>query len=437
MVEHAGRPLPTPGPKRAQQEFAARLKALRKATGLSQRDMGAMLRLNHSTISAYEKPDGRIPDLEYVDKLLAEVGRHSNVTPEVLKDTRDAYGRLLRELCAGQGDPGRTHQYRQMLRIYELTIELERLMDELGDVRARRQQLEAELERLRETAIAPDRQRELQAAVMQLDRRSTELVRSRNTVLSHLDASRKAAQSAPGNRIVPVPAGGGPHQPLSGMSHPRDTGPQTATVAIVAAAVVTTLLGSLLIYRLTDSDTADKAAPHASASASPNLPPPSSPRPESSTPKPVPSNKAPSTPERPISHNLVALEAEDGSHDMVPGEWRLAGRDYPNSLSAGCGLSDSVVITEYALRGEYERFTATLGIVTEPHDADAVGTFRIRIDGKLINSWTVTRSKPVSVDIKISNVEILTLEAVDIVGDPFYCKVDRFIWGDPKVSKKV
>ncbi|MEU2282372.1 hypothetical protein ABZ614_10615 [Streptomyces sp. NPDC013178] len=86
-------------------------------------------------ISAYERQgvDGCVPDPGCIEALLAGVARRSDVAPEVLGDARQAYGRVLWLLSEQLPERGRS--YRHMLRIYELTREVEELSGELADVR--------------------------------------------------------------------------------------------------------------------------------------------------------------------------------------------------------------------------------------------------------------------------------------------------------------
>lgn len=276
---------------RERQELAERLRMLRQATKKSQREFAEILGVDHSTVSIYEKPDGRVPDLEYIDGFLAEVASRTDVTADVLKDTRDCYGRLLRLLCDQPQERGRTHNYRQLLRVYELTLEREALTAELAEVREQQRNVEDELNRLQQqtstgTAADPEREQRLRETAVTLEQRRAVLVGRRDTVVSDLDAYHAQLRQfhiPPPPSTTPAvpnqdgPIVGPPQQLSLPPSSQRNTGPRTRTTAIVASAVVVLLLGGWLIYRTTSSsdDTARQQPPHspvvtASHSSSPS-----------------------------------------------------------------------------------------------------------------------------------------------------------------------
>ncbi|MEU4565162.1 protein kinase [Micromonospora sp. NPDC023956] len=137
---------------------------------------------------------------------------------------------------------------------------------------------------------------------------------------------------------------------------------------------------------------------------------------------------------KPVVHQLSGLEAADGSTELTPGTFRLAGRDYPDSLAADCGFSDSTSVTEYSLDGGYRRFTATVGITADP-GTSAHGTFRAKVDGKLVGSWVVTRDQVGSVDLDLTGARTLVLESVDKRG-VLYCDVGLFVWADARLVRE-
>ncbi|WP_458335210.1 helix-turn-helix domain-containing protein [Streptomyces sp. 372A] len=299
-------PVPPPDPERARKEFAGRLLLLRKETGASQRELGGLLGVDHTTISAYEgqgQNAPRVPDPEYVDAFLGEVARRSDVTPDVLNDTRQTYGRLLRLLTAQPQERGRS--YRPMLRIYELTQEVETLLAELALVQQQKQAVQNELESLRFSADAAsasghERQRQLEETAETLERRRAELVHRRDAVLADLDANSLVLRQTrlPAHRypMAAEPAGGAPQQPHALPSPARNTRPRTATLAVVMAFVVAAGLGAFLIYRLTDSrtDTA-KGTPGANTpTTTAQSTPTPNPTPSPTSPNPTPSPTSPS-----------------------------------------------------------------------------------------------------------------------------------------------
>jgi hypothetical protein len=129
----------------------------------------------------------------------------------------------------------------------------------------------------------------------------------------------------------------------------------------------------------------------------------------------------------PTTRLLSSLQA-DG--ELKPGPFRLAGRDYPDSLYVGCALSEGSNVTDFYLSGKYKRLTATLGITAKPDKGGAVGTFRLKADGRPLDSWTATRDRTTTIDVDVTGVERLTLENTDLVG-VLYCSVQSFVWGDP------
>lgn len=233
---------------------------------------------------------------------------------------------------------------------------------------------------------------------------------------------------APGSLPLPPPKPSAPptntQQPLTGIGagdQPRRSRVRPALVAVgtlVAAAAAFSMVTAWWPNASPQRDKKSTSGHNPTASAS------------------SPETGKTAKPPEPTSRFLSALTPADGSTELEPASFRMTGRDYPNSLSTGCGLSDGVSITDYPLNSKYQRFTATLGITTDPEDGDAVGTFRLRADDKLLDSWTATRNRTAKVDIDITGVERLTLESVDLIGDPLYCKVKTFVWGDPKLFTK-
>lgn len=226
--------------------FSRRLRMLREAADKSQRELAEVLRMDHSTVSVYEKPDGsRVPDLEYIDGLLAEVRSRTAVTEDVLKDTRDSYGRLLRLLCDQSQGRGRTHGYRQMLRVYELTLEIESLTAELDDVRQQQRDVAAELARLQETAgAAADSERlRLEENAETWEQHRAWLARRREALVSDLDAHSAQLRQFPPSDTSPAsdPVGVPPQQPPGTRTRSRP-------IMITAAFLCGTLVSALAFY---------------------------------------------------------------------------------------------------------------------------------------------------------------------------------------------
>ncbi|GAB1333224.1 hypothetical protein ACE1SV_75630 [Streptomyces sennicomposti] len=166
-----------------------------------------VLGMDHSTVSVYEKPDGRVPDLAYFDGFLAEVASRTDVTADVRKDNRDSSGRLLRLLCDRPQERGRTNSCRQMLRVYERTLEREALIAELTDVRQQqvlREMFDLDYEEIAEAVHKPP------ATVRQIAHRARAHVaarRPRGSVTpaearDALDASRRAVETGDLQRLV-------------------------------------------------------------------------------------------------------------------------------------------------------------------------------------------------------------------------------------------
>ncbi|WP_406500260.1 helix-turn-helix domain-containing protein [Streptomyces sp. NBC_00846] len=231
---------------RERKELSGRLRMLREAAGKSQREFAGILGVDHSTVSIYEKPDGRVPDLEYIDGFLAEIQSRTDVTADVRKDTRDSYGRLLGLLCDRPQERGRTHGYRQLLRVYELTLELEALNIELADVRQQQQDVTAELARLQEAgaeaAANSERQLRLEESAEALEKSRAELARRREAVVFDLDAhSMQRSQFPPSDTPVSSPVGGPPQQPLGTRTRSR-------RILITAAFLCGALASALAFY---------------------------------------------------------------------------------------------------------------------------------------------------------------------------------------------
>ncbi|MEV4165242.1 protein kinase domain-containing protein [Nonomuraea dietziae] len=134
---------------------------------------------------------------------------------------------------------------------------------------------------------------------------------------------------------------------------------------------------------------------------------------------------------RPLVTHLTEMDAIAGSYELDAGSYRLAGYTYDDSVAASCGLSDSLSVTEYPIDGSYQRFRATLGVVSDPGDY-ALGTFRVLVDGKSKGTWLVPRDKVKKIDIDVTGGRTLRLENTDKEA-VYYCDVNAFVWGGARL----
>ncbi|MEU3550632.1 helix-turn-helix domain-containing protein [Streptomyces longwoodensis] len=432
---------------REREELSGRLKMLREATGKSQREFAEVLGVDHSTVSVYEKPDGRVPDLAYIDGFLAEVASRTDVTADVRKDTRDAYGRLLRLLCDRPQERGRTHGYRQMLRVYELTLEREALTAELADVRQQQLDAAAELASLQDTGAeaATDRQRQqrLEESAAALEQRRAELARRRQAVVSDLDAYQ--ASRPPETHPVGVP----PQQMPELPSPQRNTPPHARTQAIVAGAVVIAVLGGWLIYRMTGSDEVGQPQTSPTPVVVVTTMPPGT-----GSPKPGPDpSPSPTKTAAPKSELMTDLDpVAQGDDYPTPNYLRVGSAvmdtvhygyghafiftpstdtDYPSGYPLPCGYVDG--FSEYNLDRAWKKLTMVAGVSdTSPNDAAEI---TVSLDGKVLFKERVSVGKPAHPSLDVANGLRLRITFKGADPDSHGCDLGNVVIGNPTLTR--
>jgi transcriptional regulator with XRE-family HTH domain len=420
---------------------------LREATGKSQREFAEVLGVDHSTVSVYEKPDGRLPDLAYIDGFLAEVASRADVTADVLNDTRDSYGRLLRLLCDQPQERGRTHGYRQMLRVYELTLEREAVTAELADVRQQLQDVAAELARLWEagTDATADRERQqrLEESASTLEQRRAWLVRRREAVVSDLDAYQAQLRQLHLSDTPPAarPVGGPPQQPPALPLPQRNTPPHIRTRAIVASALVVAVLGGWLIYRMTgyDGGGQTQAPPTPVVVATTVSPTAGSPKPDSD---PSPSQTKTATPKSELLTDLHPLDkgglggnryldVGSGTVDNVSYAYGHALVSHADFDVTGCdGYS------EYNLSKQWKNLSMLVGIDDSSQYHTAAIT--VTLDNKTLFEGPVSIAEPARLALKVTGGLRLHI-GFDTTGDrDAYgagCAVGNIVIGNPTLSR--
>ncbi|MFD1831230.1 NPCBM/NEW2 domain-containing protein [Streptomyces desertarenae] len=415
------------GSEAARRALGRHLRVLFEGCGLSLRGFTHRYGFSPSAISRYLSGE-RLPRKAFLDALLAEHGRQAGAP--LTEEARRLTFTLYRAALEAGGSA-------TLLELYELELRLE--------------ELTAELERLRARATHPrqptdgafpggqgepgDREEELRARhgalLVQYDRIRAQIAH-RESSLGDGDRGLRAPTAPP-----PFPGGEVMADSVPRRERTAPPGPSRATagsrVPWLIAAAATVAAAVLLFLRLT-AQGEDSGAPVSQGDppAAVRSSEPGSPAPRQS-PSASPSASR-STP--PAARPLSAMVPQDGSETLTPGSFRLAGRDYPDSLSRDCQFSGDALSggTEYVLEGRYTRFTATVGITAGPDNADAVGTFGVRVDGKLAGSWTATRDRTASIKVDLTGAERLTLQTVDLVGDPLFCKVKDFVWADPHLT---
>ncbi|WP_333766876.1 NPCBM/NEW2 domain-containing protein [Streptomyces sp. IBSBF 2435] len=437
---------------RERRGLAGRLKMLRQATKKSQREFADILGVDHSTVSVYEKPDGRVPDLEYIDGFLAEVASRSDVTADVLKDTRDSYGRLLRLLCDQPHERGRTHNYRQLLRVYELTVEREALTAELAQVREQQRDVEEELTRLRQdssagTSADPEREQQLRETAATLQQRRGVLIHRRDTVVSDLDAYhaqlRQSRIPAPPSSPPTIPNNGGwtvgaPRQRSLPPSPSRNTRPHATATTIVAGALVVLLLGGWLIYRTTSPspshDTADQQpapSPTVTASRTRSPSPYPSLTPTSAEPATMLLTDLPSVAVEKDNLATRSFEVGDGTVDNIHYANALVSSIKSNLSFLDC--EDASGYSEYNLGHQWKKLTMVLGIDDNSTDQSAQVT--ITLDGRTLYKNEVRLDKTQRVPLGVTNGLRLRISFNDTDPNDSECRLGKVVIGNPTLSR--
>ncbi|MFJ4013828.1 hypothetical protein [Streptomyces sp. NPDC090026] len=361
-----------PGPREAATEFASRLRALREQTGIGPENFAALLGTAPAEVLSYEQEEGpRVPSMAYVDALLHQVGQRTDVLPDVLADTRRAYGHLLRLMNDDVQGESTAHLYRQMLSVYQLTTKLEQTSAERNAARDQLRPLQEELRHLREVPEPSEEEQsriqELECATEALEQQSADLGRRRAEILAELDALRSQA-GPPGAETLPAPYQAPPVPPPAQLPSAGGGAPPGRRRSLLLplgllGGVVILLLGGFAIYQVTTpaASTADgkstestNAAPTkvgATTSATPDDPEPTATE-ESPTPTPDGSASNPTEPEPTESVPSGSTAPEPPSDPGYITTWNdaysVTGGGYFNDLGnpRQCGGRCDVWITD-------------------------------------------------------------------------------------------
>ncbi|MFI0193088.1 hypothetical protein ACH4PW_36935 [Streptomyces sp. NPDC017082] len=272
---------------RLKAEFGARLKVLLDLTGLSSREFAARFpAYKDATVRKYTLGTN-LPPWDFLHDLLTEVARRTDdpAAPQRRAELFTAYRTVLVDIGA---DLRSSDQNSLLLRLLEGEETLHRLREELAGIRARENQLLADLEETGRADASPaarERQRRLEEETRVLAERRGELVRHRGALVTKLDDCRarlavREEADGPGD-LVPAGAGGGagahqawiPSLPPASSPQPRKSRARRTLRLIGFAAAVVLLAGggaAAGIWAAGDRGTADRAA---SPSPQPTTPP--------------------------------------------------------------------------------------------------------------------------------------------------------------------
>ncbi|WP_371558688.1 hypothetical protein OG416_38855 [Streptomyces longwoodensis] len=372
---------------RLKAEFGARLKVLLDLTGLSSREFAARYpAYKDSTVRKYTLGTN-LPPWDFLHDLLTEVARRTDdpAAPQRRTELFTAYRTVLVTIGA---DVRGSDQNSLLLRLLDGEETLHRLREELAEVRARENQLLADLEEARRQTASPaarERQRQLEEETRTLAHRRSELVRHRGALVADLDDCRARLAvleeaDGPGD-LVPTGtrAGAGPHQPYVPPLPPappaspepsKSRGRRALRLIGIAAAVVLLAGGGAAvgIWATGDRDTGDQAAspqpttPSASATPSPTTPAPTTAEASSAAPSSAKPNAT-----RWTGHG-VALTYLD--LDTVP--VRVLSSNNDASVWASYSSTDDEV-TLYGMNGGFFTTEPTIATWDAPAKPDRQG----------------------------------------------------------------
>jgi hypothetical protein len=311
-----------PRKEEIRREFGQRVvRRLLDLAGTSLRGFEERYGIDHSRVSYY-KNGHRMPPLEFMEALVREARTLGGLTAE---DAREAF-RAYRTALAQLSTPGGSDQTSLLLRVYDLTQELNELGTKLETVQAGEAQARSELEKLQKAGagvgrIDIGRQLELRQHHEELAEMHTGLVEQRTLVTKELKRCQsrilelqrqETPDSASADPTLILPSGAAPQRPTGRR--------RTVSLAVVAAVIgaftaVGVALGLQTVRPFAPLDSSDgKPSPSASqpatpisASAFPKTPPspsnttkPPAPSKTAKPSTPVPSNTSPSTVPDPI-----------------------------------------------------------------------------------------------------------------------------------------
>lgn len=119
------------------------------------------------------------------------------------------------------------------------------------------------------------------------------------------------------------------------------------------------------------------------------------------------------------------------SPGFLPRQDSINGNLYEQSLSCRI-VGENVAWNEYDLGRDYERFTATIGQGDNSLDTDGTVRFRVLGDGQELLTRDMTFGTDAVIDVAVTGVLRLRIEAVDISGAP---RSSRWVvWGAPTVG---
>jgi hypothetical protein len=131
---------------------------------------------------------------------------------------------------------------------------------------------------------------------------------------------------------------------------------------------------------------------------------------------------------------LADMHPSGGLGELVnPGPVKIAGSIYPKSISFYCNVGDPTPFPAYRLKLHARRFQATVGLgAASPPQFEA--GIMLNGDGRTLRTFTVTVSKPKTVDVRVRGVHTLQLECFGSGNSATGGEAVPIAWGNARVS---
>ena len=144
------------------------------------------------------------------------------------------------------------------------------------------------------------------------------------------------------------------------------------------------------------------------------------------------------TPETSSTSSFSYLSDLNPSGDLGelvnPGQVKISGSIYPESISFYCNVGDPTVFPAYKLEHNARRFQATIGLGAKFPPHFEAGVILVG-DGHTLRTLTVSALRPKTVDVNVTGVHTLQLECFGSGNSTTGGEAVAVAWGNARVSR--
>jgi hypothetical protein len=133
---------------------------------------------------------------------------------------------------------------------------------------------------------------------------------------------------------------------------------------------------------------------------------------------------------------LADLKSSGNLGELVnPGPVKIDGSIYPKSISFYCNVGDPTAFPAYKLKHNARRFQATIGLGAKFPPGFEAGII-LNGDGRMLRTFSVSGSKPKTVDVNVRGVHTLQLECFGSGGSSTSGFAITVAWGNARVTER-